>query len=659
MPDAFPVFFDRRIPYDSQASVMPVIVRGQDVLFAAPTASGKTEAAIAPLLQRHLSFRRSVLSTVYVAPTKALVNDLYERLVGALRARFPNAFARYTGDRHELRDPVGRFCVLVTPEALDSLQLRHPETLADVRAVVIDEIHLLHGQPRGQQLRHVIDRLRVASTSVASQRDRFQVVGMTATLDDIETVRDIWLGDGAKVVSEGSPRQITSELLDVPEDSAQDPLLSRARAIARWLDSVDVDKLLIFANARNTAHSIAAHLHRELEGTRWPVHLHFGALSASHRERVEDLMRREKCGVCIATSTLELGIDIGDIDAVALAELPASVSAFLQRIGRGNRRSDICRVLGFRSSIEEEQVFHALVDCGRRGELDDAHEYDRASVRFQQVVSLCWRAMRSDRGLTLAALAREAGTTTHAGVVRDMVDTGRLKNVGGALLPCDRLVDVADAGRIHTVIAGQSSVVVRDSKTGEAALRMANDTRSGDAVFVGGSMRRLVQDTGGDSFLSDSVNRSRRIARIRAVGRGQPLSRSVVWALARQLCQDPTTWKIFRLELKTWGGEPFNRLVAQFLTRYGSKGPYRPSTIGVHGPMPNEGITIEALHDWAMRTERDADLPLSVAKRFADPSRFYDELSSELAAEERRRSVPWSSFRRWLAQIRVIEKVNL
>src|ERR1700758_5466839 len=109
MPDAFPIFFAGRQPFSGQAAVMPEVVRGHDVLFAAPTASGKTEAAVAPLYQRHISFKRRNLSTVYVAPTKALVNDLYERLVAYLGTRQPGSVARYTGDRHEVRTAAGVF----------------------------------------------------------------------------------------------------------------------------------------------------------------------------------------------------------------------------------------------------------------------------------------------------------------------------------------------------------------------------------------------------------------------------------------------------------------------------------------------------------------------------------------------------------------------
>ena len=119
MPYAFPIFFSGRQPWPGQAIVMPEVVRGADVLFAAPTASGKTEAAVAPLYQRHISFKRGRLSTVYVAPTKALVNDLHERLICYLGTRQPDAIARYTGDRHELHAAEGVFCLLTTPEALE------------------------------------------------------------------------------------------------------------------------------------------------------------------------------------------------------------------------------------------------------------------------------------------------------------------------------------------------------------------------------------------------------------------------------------------------------------------------------------------------------------------------------------------------------------
>lgn len=656
MPDAFPVFLSGRQPYPGQALVMPDVVRGHNVLFAAPTASGKTEAAVAPLYQRHVSFERSNLSTVYIAPTKALVNDLYERLVAYLGARQPGIVARYTGDRHEFHAAAGAFCLLATPEALDSLQLRRPDMLAGVRSVVVDEIHLLHGQPRGQQLRHVIARIRHAATPPASPRDGFQVVGMTATLDDIASVARTWLGEGAKVFSHGSPRDIDLQLIDVDDRADADRV--RARALAAWLDQAGVEKALIFANSRNGAHALAAHLHRELSGARWPVHLHFGALAAAERERVEAQMRTKRYGVCVATTTLEIGIDIGDIDAIVLKDPPGSVSGFLQRIGRGNRRSGTCRVVAFRASEDDERLLRALVDCGRRGELDDVHDYDRPSVRFQQVLSLCWRATREDRPLSAAALCKEAGDEEHMSVIRDMIETGCLANVRGALVPCDRLMDMADAGRIHTVIAGRAGSTVVDIRTGKAAIKDADTSTAGGAVFHAGSMRRLLAASDGGTYLGGDATGSQRLARLRATGPRMPLSRSIIWGIARERGFNPARWQSSGMELVTWGGEIFNSLLATLLARHDRAHRFVATPEGILGPMLALDLSLGAVRELARAGERAGDLPLSVAAKFTNPSRFFNELSRDLAVRERRRSLPWTSFHRWLERIEGIDTIG-
>lgn len=658
MPDAFPIFFTARQPYAGQASVMPEIVRGKNVLFAAPTASGKTEAAVTPLYQRHISFRRNDLSTIYVAPTKALVNDIYERLVTYLGIKHFGIIARYTGDRHEFPTSKGVFCLVVTPEALDSLQLRRPEMLASVRSVVVDEIHLLHGQARGQQLRHVISRIESASAPPRSERDVFQIVGMTATLDDMAGVARLWLGDDAKVLSQGSPRDIDLQLIDIGRERASDADEARANCLARWLETTGAEKVLAFANSRNGAHAIAAHLHNALAGTRWPVHLHFGALAATERERVEEQMRTDRFGVCVATSTLEIGIDIGGVDTIVLIDMPRSVSGFLQRIGRGNRRSGICRVVGFRGSEEDERLFHALLDCGRRGEIDDVHEYDRPSVRYQQVLSLAWSATRQDRSLSLMRLSSQAGTESHSPVVYDMISTGCLKDVRGALVPCDRLMDEGDAGWIHTVISGRLGNAVVDIRTGDTAIRDADETTIGGAIFHAGAMRRLMAGSEGGTYLGGEAKRSQPLARIKATGPALPMGRSIIWALARQRGFDPTRWRSEGDELVTWGGQILNTLLAALFTRLAPGCRFVASPESVAGPLNAVDLSICAIMELAHQTEEAGDLPLSVATKFVGPSRYLGELSDTMAAEEKRSSVPWRLFDRWLDQVQGIDHVG-
>lgn len=653
MPDALPIFFDGRRPYESQRQVMPLIVRGGNVLFAAPTASGKTEAAITPLFQRHRSFSRQHLSTIYVAPTKALVNDLYERLTGYLGARFPDAIARYTGDRHEFRSPDGVFCLLATPEALDSLQLRRPDSLSNVRAVVIDEIHLLHGQPRGQQLRHVIDRLRMAAQPSRSPRDTFQLVGMTATLDDMQSVARLWLGNSADAISNGTARVIDLELLACAEkdDSRQE----QARALAGWITGAEAEKVLVFANSRNGAHALAANLHSELKGTRWPVLLHFGSLAASQRELVEQRMRTERYGVCVATSTLEIGIDIGDVDTVVLADPPATVSAFLQRIGRGNRRTGRCRVVAFSRDDGDNLLYSALVDCGAKGEIDDTFEYERPSVQFQQALSLCWRATRHDKALNLRRLSEEAGFDLSV-TAGDMLDTGCLQDVRGALIPSDRLLDEADAGRIHSVIAGQAGPSVLDFRTGDVALRDA-DGSAGGALFLGGQMRKLKLGGDGKSYLGDVVTGHRGLAKIQGSGGKVATGRAVIRGLARQMGENPDRWRIDNTgKLITWGGETYNRLLAAvFLKETGEE--LKADAFGVSGLTMDIPLSMEWVRSVAAKAEAANDLPVRLASKFAGSSKYISELSDRLKAEEYRRSVPWAPFRRWLNEVKGIDGI--
>jgi ATP-dependent Lhr-like helicase len=209
MPDAWSLFFQKRGPRPIQQRAMPLILKGEPVLLTAPTASGKTEAVSAPLYQRHISFKRDHLAVLYVAPTKALVNDIYYRLSDYLGAgKEFSGICRYTGDHHDFKEPSGAFALVATPEALDSLQLRHPQKLEFIRAIVIDEVHFLHGKARGEQLRCVINRVRSNARSPANPKDVFQVVAMSATLNDMESVGRLWAGNQVKFVSAEDPREI-------------------------------------------------------------------------------------------------------------------------------------------------------------------------------------------------------------------------------------------------------------------------------------------------------------------------------------------------------------------------------------------------------------------------------------------------------------------
>jgi ATP-dependent Lhr-like helicase len=547
MPDAWRVFFRFRTPRLVQATAMPHVIRGTPTLISGPTASGKTEAAFAPLYQRHVSFRRSDLSVIYVAPTKALVNDMYSRLGEYFSGASGDLIQRYTGDHHDFSNPSGKFAVLCTPEALDSLQLVQPELLSSVRAVVCDELHLLHGTARGQQLRSVLARVRHGARPAADRRDNFQTVAMTATVQDRQSVAELWLGSDAEVVHAGEPRAIEMEFVRAESDGI-------AAAIATQLQANPRDKILLFANTRNQAHELAAALNGILAPKGWPVYLHIGILARGERERIEHAMKHERRGVCVATSTLEVGIDIGDIDVVVLCQPPRTVSSFLQRLGRGNRRSGTCIVWAVVTNATDEDLYRALLHCGANGVLDDVHEYHRYSVDFQQLISLAWIGVKKQYPLTLNNCLERSGFSVPEESAVDVLATGVLRDVHGALVPNDDWMDVGDQRRIHSVIVGGGGVPIYDMHSGET-IGVANGNVASGMIFTGTRMQTAAaQDGSGVYVETRQTNKGSRLAKLpMSYGRRRGQSRQLVWALAAIGGHDPRAWVRQGSSIVTWG----------------------------------------------------------------------------------------------------------
>jgi hypothetical protein len=236
-----------------------------------------------------------------------------------------------------------------------------------------------------------------------------------------------------------------------------------------------------------------------------------------------------------------------------------------------------------------------------------------------------------------------------------MIDTGCLSNVRGALVPCDRLIDEADAGKIHSVIAGRTGTAAVDLRTGKPALWDVDEATAGGAVFLGGEMRRLTAAAEGGVYLREKAGRGHPLARIKGTGPAAPMSRSVLWGLARQGGLDPTRWRLTGAELQTFGGETFNALLAALFTRLAPKRRFVPMPERIVGPVLALDLSLNDIRNLADTTQTAGDLPLSVAGKFTNPSLFVSELSAAMAAQEKRASIPWASFRRWLDKIEAID----
>ena len=642
MPDAWRVFFRNRELRPIQQAAIPPLLRGDSILLCSPTASGKTEACFAPLYQRHVSFDRRRLSVVYIAPTKALVNDMMGRLLDYFGHASEHAIKRYTGDRHEFESADGAFVLLCSPEALDSLQLTRPHLFAGVRAIIIDELHFLHGTARGQQARAVIHRLQQRAVRPNDPRDTFQRVGLTATLDDPDRVAQLWLGDQGTAVCVGSARDIELRYLDAKT-------IGVGRSISNAVVQSDCRKILVFSNKRNGAHALASDLSDLLQDEGWAVYLHIGIMAAGEREQVEAAIRGDGRALCVATSTLELGIDIGDVDAVVLAEPPNTINAFLQRIGRGNRTSDKCQVWAVVEDSTQQSLYRALHHCGVRGFLEDAHEYQRHSVEFQQTMSVAWEWSRRDKPLTREVLTTILGDHVRAESVDDMVASGVLQQIGGALVPSQHWMDEGNQRRIHTVLAAPAGIPIIDLHSGETVGTAQRNSQATGRLFTGTRAREIKASDESGFYLASSRHAQGALASLPTGRRGpRGLPRRLVWALAELDGFDPHVWRYSQGILTTWGGGDFNNLLKESFVALGYAQVLTADSYGISG---FASLPIGTPADFVPLLEKavsERKVKLSAANAFREPTAYHRYLGARLQLEDAYGAIPLSPCLSWL-----------
>lgn len=360
-------------PTEVQALAVPLILAGRDVLLSAPTASGKTEAYAAPSVELLGASRRTSPALLVVSPTRALANDLKRRLEGPMHG-VGVPFGRYTGEHKERVDGVLPEVVVTTPESLDSLLARRAAALRGVERVVLDEIHVLDGTPRGDQVRVLLERLeRTANT-------RPQRIAASATVERPAELAARYLAEDAALVDVGGARAIRARFFaGTDTDSMALHLAELARAGLR--------KVLVFVNRRRDVDRLAG----ELPG-RTPfggsIFAHHGSLSRTAREGTERRYHDSPAAVAIATLTLELGIDIGTVDYVLLAGPPPGVASLLQRLGRGGRRGDTSRVGCAYADAGEERIFRTLLRCAKERRLCAPPYAFRPGVLVQQALVL-------------------------------------------------------------------------------------------------------------------------------------------------------------------------------------------------------------------------------------------------------------------------------
>ena len=387
-----------------QAAAIPPLINGRNVVISSGTGSGKTEAVTAPLMNRFwieaLKEDRTVL--LYIAPTKALINDIAKRLQCVLQTLGLRVGIRH-GDRNDLDRAAKPHVLITTPESLNVMLRRKEPVLALVRCVVIDEVHLLFNTQRGLHLAVLLGRLKRLGGAP------LQWAALSATMGNLPAVSEFFFGAAEKADFLQFPATRTIEAqIRMPSNPGE-----LRNLFVRLMDAPR-RKLLVFANSRKSCESLAAELQRAPELAS-PVFTHYSSLSTDLREQTERQFAEAPCAICVATSTLEIGIDIGDIDAVILAGNPPNIASFLQRIGRGNRRSNktnvICLCQPGSGAPREALTFASLLRLGREGRMPIAGSQKLWGAVAQQCLSII---QQEDGAYTpISEIAVEVGALPH------------------------------------------------------------------------------------------------------------------------------------------------------------------------------------------------------------------------------------------------------
>jgi ATP-dependent Lhr-like helicase len=557
----YPVFGRFGRLTSTQRQALPSILDGHNVLLMAPTATGKTEAFAAGLIERHLPpLDAPALRLVLVAPTRALCNDLVRRLELSTRA-LQLKLALRTSDGAAFVPERPPDVIVTTPESLDSLLSRYPRSMGDVRAVVVDEVHLLADGPRGDQLAESLGRLQRVVMGIRGADARVQRVAASASVSEPHALVNRFLCGSAvqvRVDSQERPLDFTVRVAVALEHVA---------AQLKWTFENDTRpmKRLVFVNRRADAEQLAAALAPHVE-----AHVHHGSLSHEVRMRTEKRLQLARRAVCVATSTLEVGVDIGDVDETWLVEPPPDVASFLQRVGRGNRRQPFIRAVGVADGALQSHRFWHLASCAQRGKLFDELAPIRPAVVAQQILAL---AGQNPRGLVTAESAHErlseevrARYTVHdlRTIIDGLVRQDYLESSGRAWKWGEEAERDRSFGRLHVTFSGDRTVDVRDELTGRTLgslpAEVVRQLQTGGKLSFGGQNRQIVRQDK-DGLVVKGVPGMTRFVSPRGYGA----------QLSRGLSRDFGEWCGWSADVMPWENYGSRLVLGHFLGHGGSR----------------------------------------------------------------------------------------
>ena len=387
-------------PTEPQEKLLPIVREGKNALLMAPTGTGKTEAAILPILDalvREGEPREKGTKLLYITPLRALNRDMLDRMQWWCK-RFDIRLGVRHGDSSQAERTNLSFAppdiLITTPETLQILLVgrRIRQNLAKLRWVVVDEAHELSEDKRGSQLSVGLERLR----DVAEKE--FQVVGLSATVGSPEKVAQFLVGSGRKCEVVRVPVEKSLSLrVDAPRATGDDKILAdsiysypevaaRLRTVRELVEKYR--SVLVFTNTRSEAEALSSRF--RVWDPSFPIAVHHSSLSKATREAVEKGLKEGKLLGVICTSSLELGIDIGFLEYVVQYNSPRQVTRLIQRVGRsGHRIGQVSN--GLVITQDSDDTLEAAVLCRKSvmGELEPLEPvFNPYDVAIHQVAGL-------------------------------------------------------------------------------------------------------------------------------------------------------------------------------------------------------------------------------------------------------------------------------
>lgn len=384
-------------PTPPQALAIPIVLKGENVLLIAPTGSGKTEAVLLPVFSNHIrNLPDHGIRIIYITPLRALNRDLLRRLEYWSRQLNISVQVRHgdtdqTQRRKQATTPPDM--LVTTPETMQAILSgkRMRNHLANVKHVVIDEVHELAESKRGTQLTVALERLREITGT------EFQRIGLSATVGNPEETAQFIAGTNRpiKIIQVPLPKGYKYTIenpipIDRDYDSAAklETTPEAAARINRIIQLVDTHRsTLIFVNSRENAEVIG---HKFTLLGRNDIAVHHGSLSREERAQIEDDFKKGSLKAIICTSTLELGIDIGQVDFVIQYLSPRQVGSLIQRVGRsGHSLTRISEGTIVTAYPDDTLESIAAAENATRNRIEPVHIHEEAlDVLAHQIIGI-------------------------------------------------------------------------------------------------------------------------------------------------------------------------------------------------------------------------------------------------------------------------------